>query len=239
MNDSEALALLLLTAALAQLIGMRFGLSAALVEIGLGVVLANMLGLSLSSQSWLVFLVSFTGVMLTFLAGSEVDRASFRRDWKASVTIGTVSFLAPFLSISVLCLYGFGWGQDASLLAGVALSETSIAIVYTVLVEGGHGRTKLGTLLLSACFTTNLLASIALTLLFSHIGIELILLLAGLVVAFLLIPKLLSRLLPIPTSGDLRVKLILAVVAVLMAPVLLGWRGRRPLRLHFRTGALR
>ncbi|OPY31130.1 MAG: Sodium/hydrogen exchanger family protein [Methanomassiliicoccales archaeon PtaU1.Bin124] len=222
-NDSEALAILLTTAVLAQLIGMRFGLSAALVEIGLGIVLANVLGLSLSSQSWLVFLVSLAGVMLTFLAGAEVDRASFRQDWKASVALGSISFLVPFLAITVLCLFGLGWSQDSSLLAGVALSETSIAIVYTVLVEGGHSRTRLGSLLLSACFITNLLASIALTVIFSKPDLPLLFLIAGLVLAFFLLPRVLARLMPLPTSGDLRVKLILAVVAVLMA--LSSWAG--------------
>jgi len=223
MNDSEAFALLMSMAVLAQLIGMRFGLSAALVEIALGMVLANFFGLQLTSFTWVVFLVSLAGVMLTFLAGAEVDRASFRTDWKASVIIGSVSFAVPFVSITLLCLYGLGWGTDASLLAGVALSETSIAIVYTVLVEGGRSRTKLGTLLLSACFTTNLLASIALTVIFSEPGLPLLFLLAALCLAFLFLPKLLERLLPITTTSDLRAKVMLASVAVMMA--LSAWAG--------------
>ena len=35
-------------------------------------------------------------MLLTFLAGAEIDPVSLRRHWKASLSIGFVSFLLPF-----------------------------------------------------------------------------------------------------------------------------------------------
>ncbi|MEU8404568.1 hypothetical protein AB0C28_56210, partial [Nonomuraea sp. NPDC048892] len=51
--------------------------------------------LHLATHDWLIFLASFGSVVLTFLAGAEVDPADFRATWRDSTPIGVLSFLAP------------------------------------------------------------------------------------------------------------------------------------------------
>lgn len=152
-------------ALVASLISIRIGLSVALVEIGVGVVAGNFLGLH--TAPWIDFLASFGSVLLTFLAGAEIDPASFRRHLKPSLVIGTVSFLAPFLGAMAFAHYVTGWDLRAAEIAGIALSTTSVAVVYAVMVETGLNNTDLGKLILAACFVTDLGTVLALGVLFA------------------------------------------------------------------------
>src|SRR3990172_9169142 len=104
---------------LSSLISLRFGISVAIVEILLGGI-AGAFGLE--SQAWMVYLAKFGGVLLTFLAGTEIDTVLLRERLSASFQIGTMSFFFPFLGVAAYCRYVAGWDLDASLVAGVALS---------------------------------------------------------------------------------------------------------------------
>ena len=65
----------------ASLVSVEAGISVALVELTLGVVLGNTFDLD-PNASWLAFIASFASVVLTFLAGAEVDPDDFReRFW--------------------------------------------------------------------------------------------------------------------------------------------------------------
>ena len=44
-----------------------------------------------------MFIASFASVVLTFLAGAEVDPDDFRERFGASIAIGVVSFAGPFV----------------------------------------------------------------------------------------------------------------------------------------------
>ena len=91
-----ALATILVGAALAaSMISIEVGISVALIELGLGVFVGNVF--DVTTPDWLVFLASFAGVLLTFLAGAEVDVDQFKREWRASLAIGVASFAAPFV----------------------------------------------------------------------------------------------------------------------------------------------
>ncbi len=59
------------------------------------------------------------------------------------------------------------WNLQASLLAGVALSTTSMAVVYAVMLETGFNKTDFGKGILGACFINDLGTVIALGLLFA------------------------------------------------------------------------
>jgi Kef-type K+ transport system membrane component KefB len=98
----------------------------------------------------------FGSVVLTFLAGAEVDPDELRRSWRASVLIGIV----PFAGVLPLCHYGFGWTWKAAEIGGTALSTTSLAVVYAVLAETGLNSTGIGIgkLIMSATFVTDLAA---------------------------------------------------------------------------------
>lgn len=217
MNELLTLALLLFLAVSAQLIATRFGLSAAIFEILLGLAIGEVLGIRSSEISWFAFLAVLAGIGLTFLAGTEMELGRVRKQWKSSLPLALASFLSIFLVLPPVLHFLADWSWDASLLAGIALSETSVAIVYVVLVEGGRARTDVGSLVLAACFLTNLLASIALAVLFAPPGIEVLILVLA---ALLLIPlaakfmgKVLDRVKGRP--GEPEVKLIMLPLLIL------------------------
>jgi Kef-type K+ transport system membrane component KefB len=146
---------LALAVVLASVISVEVGLSVAFVELALGVVFGNAFGLD-ANADWLVFIADFASIVLTFLAGAEVDPDDFRERLGAALAIGMVSFVGPFV-VAALAAYGvLGWTLKASLIAGTALSTTSLAVVYAVLVETGLNSMRVGKLIMSACFVTDM-----------------------------------------------------------------------------------
>lgn len=177
MNNADLTAALWIGLALvASLVSIRVGISVALIEIGVGVVGGNTIGLP--TTPWIDFLASFGAVLLTFLAGAEIDPVSLRRHWKASLSIGFVSFLLPFLGAFAFSYFLLGWTLRAAEISGVALSTTSVAVVYAVMVETGLNREELGKLILAACFVTDLGTVLALGGLFANFGAVLIVFIA-------------------------------------------------------------
>jgi Kef-type K+ transport system membrane component KefB len=148
----------------ASTISVELGLSVALIELFAGVVVGN--AFHVSVPDWLNFVGSFAGIVLTFLAGAEVDVPQFKREWKASLAIGLVSFGAPFVLVGLLAYYGLGWNHRQAEIAGIALSTTSLAVVYAVLVEAGLNQTTIGKRLMAATFVTDLGTAVALAVLF-------------------------------------------------------------------------
>ncbi|MFL6040680.1 MAG: cation:proton antiporter [Gaiellales bacterium] len=146
---------------LASLVSVELGVTVALVELTLGVAAGNLVGLE--TDQWLDFIAAFASIVLTFLAGMEVDPAYMRRRLTASVGIGVVSFIGPFTVASVVAYLALDWTARASLIAGTALSTTSLAVVYAVLVERGLTDTSIGKLLMSATFVTDLCTALALS----------------------------------------------------------------------------
>ena len=147
------------------MLSVELGISVALLELGLGVAAGNVFGLD-SNSDWLVFIASFASIVLTFLAGAEVDPDDFRERFGATVSIGLVSFAGPFLVAWLMAWGLLGWDLKAALIAGTALSTTSLAVVYAVLVETGLNRTQVGKLLMGACFVTDLGTALALSAIF-------------------------------------------------------------------------
>jgi len=152
-------------ALVASLISIRTGVSVALVEIFLGVIGGNYLGFQ--TAPWIDVLAAFGSMMLTFLAGAEIDPASFRKHLKPSLIIGGASFLGPFLGATAFTYFVNGWDLRAAQIAGVALSTTSVAVVYAVMIETRLNETDLGKLMLAACFVTDLGTVLALGVLFA------------------------------------------------------------------------
>ena len=145
-------------ALLAALVSVRIAVPVALVEIVVGAVAANLPGVRhyVTQTEFTVFLASLGSILLTFLAGAEIDPVSLRRHWKASFSIGAVSFLLPFLAAFAVCLWVLRWDLQAAEIGGIALSTTSVAVVYAVMVETGLNRQDIGKLILAACFVTDL-----------------------------------------------------------------------------------
>ncbi len=163
----SSLAIATLAAALivlASILSVEIGISVALIEIMLGVVGGNVFGLT--TTPWMDFLASFASIVLTFLAGTEVDPTLLREKFKASMLIGGLSFLLPFALTIPVAFFLLGWDFRASEIAGVALSTTSLAVVYAVLVETGLTETSIGKLIMAACFITDFGTALALSILF-------------------------------------------------------------------------
>jgi Kef-type K+ transport system membrane component KefB len=150
---------------LASIVSVELGLSVALVELGLGVVAGNLFDLD-PNQDWLVFVATFASIVLTFLAGAEIDPDDFRERLGTSVAIGLVSFVGPFVVASLAAGLLLDWSLKAALIAGTALSTTSLAVVYAVLVETGLNATRIGKLIMSACFITDMGTALALSAIF-------------------------------------------------------------------------
>ena len=153
-------------ALLASLVSVRIGVSVALVEICVGIAGGNMLGIQ--PTPWILSLAGFGSVVLTFLAGAEIDIDVMKNKWKETLGIGLASFLVPCLSVMAVAYWVAGWSLQASQVAGIALCATSVAVVYTVLVERGHNELELGKIILAACFVTDLGSVVALGLLFAR-----------------------------------------------------------------------
>ena len=174
---------------LASMVSVQIGISVALIELALGVALGNTFNLD-PNASWLVFIASFASVVLTFLAGAEVDPDDFRERFGASITIGVVSFLGPFVAATLVALGPLGWTTKASLIAGTALSTTSLAVVYAVLVETGLNTVRVGKLIMSACFVTDMCTVTALSVIFIKPTIWFPVFLVVSVALIVLLPKL-------------------------------------------------
>jgi Kef-type K+ transport system membrane component KefB len=164
MSDIAIAALLAGTIVLASMFSVEAGISVALIELALGMVVGN--AFSIDVPSWLSFIGSFAGIVLTFLAGAEVDVPQFKREWRASLSIGLVSFFAPFAVVGLLCYYALDWSRRQAEIGGLALSTTSLAVVYAVLVETGLSRELVGKRLMSATFVTDIATVAGLTILF-------------------------------------------------------------------------
>ena len=145
------------------LISLRAGLSVAIIEILLGT-FAGTLGLQ--PEPWMLYLSGFGGVLLTFLAGTEVDVRLMRERFRESFLIGFFSFLAPFAGVFLYAYFVVGWNLQAALIAGTALSTTSLAVVYSVLVETDLSRTEIGKLIMAATFITDMGTALVLSILF-------------------------------------------------------------------------
>src|ERR1035437_724741 len=121
-------------ALVASLVSIRLGISVALIEILVGVIVGNIhFGQYhdlLRTTELTNFLAMLGRGVLTFLAGAEIDPVSLRANLRASMSIGVLSFLLPFLGVWIFAQYGLGWPLHQAWIAGIALSTTSVAVVY-------------------------------------------------------------------------------------------------------------
>jgi len=147
----------------ASLISLKLGLSVAIIEILLDAVGGSV---GLHTQDWMTYLAGFGGITLTFLAGTEIDTRLMKEKFKESFLIGFFSFLVPFVVVAGYTHFVSHWSLHASLLAGTALSTTSLAVVYSVLVETGLAKTQIGKMLMSSTFITDMGTALALSIIF-------------------------------------------------------------------------
>jgi Kef-type K+ transport system membrane component KefB len=200
MTEIWALAALWLGLALvATMLSIWLRMSTALSEIVVGTIAQLIVGAVVGTSilaadaTWIKFLSGAGAIILTFLAGAELDPQVFRRKWKEATVIGLVSFTAPFLVCAAAARWLLGWSPEASWLAGVAMSTTSVAVVYAVMLEFGFNVTEYGKTVLAACFITDLATVVALGLIFAPFTLKTLLFVGVLVIAALALPWITSR----------------------------------------------
>ena len=200
MTSVWALAALWLSLALiAGLLSIWLRISTALSEIVVGTVAQLIFGAVIGSavlgtdESWIKFLSGIGAIVLTFLAGAELDPAVFKLKWKEAIAVGLASFFLPFLGCAAGAHYVLGWEVMPSWLAGVAMSTTSVAVVYAVMLEFGFNTTEYGKTVLAACFVTDLGTVLALGLIFAPFTLKTAVFVAAGVAAFVVLPWLTPR----------------------------------------------
>jgi glutathione-regulated potassium-efflux system ancillary protein KefC len=176
----------------AALLSIWLRIATALSEIVVGTIAGAFLttGFLGGDEPWIRFLAGAGAIVLTFLAGAELDPAVFRRKWKEASAIGLISFFAPFLGCAAAAHWLLGWDPMASWLAGIAMSTTSVAVVYAVMIEYGFNSTDYGKTVLAACFITDLGTVVALGLIFAPFTLKTALFVGVLALACVALPWL-------------------------------------------------
>jgi Kef-type K+ transport system membrane component KefB len=181
-------------ALIASLLSVWLRVSTALTEICVGTVAQLILGTAFgatilgSDEGWVKFLAGIGAIVLTFLAGAELDPLVFRKKWKEATALGLVGFFFPFFGCAAAAYFVLGWEVRPSWLAGVALSTTSVAVVYAVMIEYGLNRTEYGKTVLAACFINDLGTVLALGFIFAPFTVRTLVFAAGSVVLFAALP---------------------------------------------------
>ena len=150
----------------ASLISIRIAISVALIEIVVGAVAGNLIGLHITE--WVNFLAGFGAILLTFLAGTEIDPRIVKKHLWSSLSIGVMGFFAPYLGVLAYAYWSLHWPLPQAQIAGISLSTTSVAVVYAVMIETGFNKTEIGKIILAACFINDLGTVLALGIVFAH-----------------------------------------------------------------------
>ena len=186
-------------AILASIVSRTYRISIALSEIIVGMLarltFAYILGVELLSvqEPWIKTLAGIGAIFLTFLAGAELDPDVFKLKWKEAAAVGLSSFLLPSFCCWGAAHFLLGWDNSSSVLAGIALAATSVAVVYTVMMEYGFNKGNFGKTILAACFITDLGTVLTLGLVFAPFTWKTLLFACLLMITFILLPKITQR----------------------------------------------
>jgi Kef-type K+ transport system membrane component KefB len=94
-------------ALIASILSVWVAISVALTEIVVGAIAGNSVGLPLAP--WVNYLAGFGAILLTFLAGAEIDPTVVRKHFASSMSIGVMGFFAPYLGVLMFAHYVAGW----------------------------------------------------------------------------------------------------------------------------------
>lgn len=231
-------------AVLSTILANRLKISMALMEIIVGSIIGFAvfkLGyferLSLQSD-WMKFCTGVGAIMLTFLAGAELNPDSMKSKIKEVLIIGLIGFFAPFIGCSLIAYYLIGWGLQASLLCGIALSTTSMAVVYAVMLEYGFNKTEYGKGILGACFINDLGTVIFLGLIFAPFTYKTVIFISVTIALIFILPGLTDFLIShfAYKTAAIRAKWIIFVL--LCMAVLALWSGSEPVLPAYIIGML-
>jgi Kef-type K+ transport system membrane component KefB len=233
-----------LAAVLSTILANRIKISMALMEIIVGAAIGYAAfqlhfteQLSLNAD-WLKFCTGVGAIMLTFLAGAELNPDVMKSKIKEVSIIGLIGFFAPFVGCSLIAYYLIGWSLQASLLCGIALSTTSMAVVYAVMLEYGFNKTEFGKGILGACFVNDLGTVIGLGLIFAPFTYRTVIFIAVTIVLIFILPWITDFLIKhfAHKTAAIRAKWILFVL--LSMGVLALWSDSEPVLPAYVIGML-
>jgi len=195
---TEALSVATLWMALALIAGMLsfwLSVSSPVVEILIGMVAQLVLGADIlgTNHGWIKFFSVTGAILLTFLAGCEIDPSSVKLKWKQAGAIGLMSFFVPFGLCAGLANVYLGWDVKPCWLAGIAMSTTSAAVVYAVMLQFGLATTEFGKTILIATFVTDVMTVLTLGLMFTPVTIKTFIALGGAAMVLLVLPWVTPR----------------------------------------------
>jgi glutathione-regulated potassium-efflux system ancillary protein KefC len=213
--DLYSTALIAVVVVITGALSIRLRISSSILEAGAGIILGSFLGVGI--EPWLDFLATFGGLMLTFLAGAEVDLFLLRNNAKQSFTIGTMAFVVPLIG-EVAFLSAFtDWSLLTTLAASLALTTTSVAVVYSVLLEYELLDLKASRLIIAATFVNDILTLIGINLISPSFNLYTIAFLIIIAFMILVLPKILEYL--VDSYGKRAVELELRFIFAAMLGV--------------------
>src|SRR6476661_3742492 len=230
MTGVWALAALWLGLALiASLLSIWLRISTALSEIIVGTIAQLIIGAAIGAavlgtdETWVKVLSGTGAIVLTFLAGAELDPEVFRRKWKEATAVGLAGFFFPFFGCAAAAYYLLGWEVMPSWLGGVALSTTSVAVVYAVMIEFGFNRTEYGKTVLAACFINDLGTVLALGFIFAPFTLKTLIFACVAVVVFAILPCLTPRFFRLYGNRPSELETKFLLLCLLGMGALAGW----------------
>jgi len=223
-----------LSALISTILANRLKISNALMEIIIGAIIGFIAfktgftdKLALDAD-WMKFIAGIAAIMLTFLAGSELNPDSLKSKFKEITVVGLVGFFAPFIGTTLIAFFILHWGLQSSLLTGIALSTTSMAVVYAVMIEYGFNKTSFGMSILGACFVNDLGTVIGLGLIFAPFTYKTLIFITVTVLLIFILPSVTNFLIRhfAYKTAAIRTKWILFIL--LSMGVLAMWSGSEP-----------
>jgi len=97
-----------------------------------------------NNLEWLKFLAATGAILLTFLAGAELDPKVIRLKWKEVVVVGMVGFYCSVFRLRCFCPFHSPLGHQSKLVGGHCSFNYSMAVVYAVMLETGFNKTEFG-----------------------------------------------------------------------------------------------
>lgn len=186
------------------------------LPIALGEFLAGMVGslfISVEDVPWISFISDLGLLSIMFVAGFEVDAKILRLHLARNCAVGAISFGLPFTLLIVTGLIA-QFSFNETVIMALALSTTSLAIVFTVIREANLIASMEGQILLGAAMVVDLISMILLGLIFIEYSVGNLIALGALIGVILLAKRIL-----IPTferyKGN-RVEIELKIILLLL-----------------------
>ena len=163
------------------------------LPIALGEFIAGMVGgffMSPADVPWIIYISDLGLLSIMFVAGFEVDAKVLRLHLTRNCLVGVASFGLPFALLIVTGLLAqFSFGE--TVIMALALSTTSLAIVYTVIRESNLIASVEGQVLLGAAMVVDLISMLLLGVIFIEYSFSNMLAFIALLVVIMLAKKFL------------------------------------------------